>query len=103
MALYFCDVYLMLGSKKLMCCHVHSTDTRVACGVVSYLRLYVVVTACCQFWRHSIEETAVSGEQLHWEVCHTACESVGALQLQSKEVAGQPPLQLCSNYEQSLH
>jgi hypothetical protein len=48
----------------------------------------VIVTICCQSWRYSSEETAMSGEQLHHEVCHTAYESVGALQHQNKGVAG---------------
>lgn len=86
MAFCLSEVYLMLGSKKLMCFHVHCTDTRLVCGLKLWLYV-IVVTMCCQFCWDSSKETAVSGEQLHREVCHTACESVGALHCQSKGVA----------------
>jgi hypothetical protein len=61
MILFCYKVYLMLGSEKLTCCHAHSTDTSLRIIVVSHLRLYVIVTVCCQSWRDFSEETAMSG------------------------------------------
>jgi hypothetical protein len=55
MALSLSEVYLMLGS--MLSCPL--TNTCMWINIVSHLRLYVIVTVCCQSKRNCSEEIAV--------------------------------------------
>jgi hypothetical protein len=92
------EVYLMWHLKKLMCCHVHNTNT-----VVSGLKFSIVrgfsdwkcllsVLKRCQ-WRNCCDWWIATS----WSLPHCI-----PFQLQRKEVAGHPPLQLHRNYKQLL-
>jgi hypothetical protein len=54
-ALSFCEVYWMLGSMLSCTWHRHWTMSSMWITVVSHLRLYVIVTVCCQSRRDCSE------------------------------------------------
>jgi hypothetical protein len=58
-ALSFCEVYLMLGYMLSCTWHRHWTSTCMWSEIVGHLRLYVIVTVCCQSRRDCSEEIAV--------------------------------------------